>query len=89
MSEDERKTVAYHEAGHAIIGERLQSTERVHKISIIRRGRSGGQTISVSEEDVFLHSDPQLRKHVGHASGRTRGRATCFRPRKPRVPPMT
>jgi cell division protease FtsH len=69
MSEDERKTVAYHEAGHAIIGERLQSTERVHKISIIRRGRSGGQTISVSEEDVFLHSDPQLRNMLAMLLG--------------------
>jgi cell division protease FtsH len=69
MSEVERRTVAYHEAGHAIIGERLQSTERVHKISIIPRGRSGGQTISVSEEDVFLHSDPQLRNMLAMLLG--------------------
>jgi cell division protease FtsH len=64
MSEDERRRVAYHEAGHAIIGELLKTTERVHKISIIPRGRSGGQTISVSEQDVFLHSEPALRRQL-------------------------
>jgi cell division protease FtsH len=64
MAEHERRRVAYHEAGHALIGELLNTTERVHKISIIPRGRSGGQTISVSEEDVFLHSEPALRRQL-------------------------
>jgi cell division protease FtsH len=64
MSDDERRRVAYHEAGHALVGEMLNTTERVHKISIIPRGRSGGQTISVSQEDVFLHSEPALRRQL-------------------------
>jgi cell division protease FtsH len=61
MNEKERKTVAYHEAGHALVKELLEGSDKVHKISIIPRGRSGGQTVYVSEEDVFLHSERDLR----------------------------
>jgi cell division protease FtsH len=61
LSDKEREIVAHHEAGHALVGERLDSSEKVHKISIIPRGQSGGQTIRVSEEDVFLHSEEQLQ----------------------------
>jgi cell division protease FtsH len=64
MSDDERERVAFHEAGHAIVGERLNTTERVHKVSIIPRGQSGGQTINVSAEDVFLHREQALRDQI-------------------------
>jgi cell division protease FtsH len=64
MSEHERRVVAYHEAGHALAGELLAAADKVHKISIIPRGRSGGQTLLVSEEDVFLHSRQGLRDRL-------------------------
>jgi cell division protease FtsH len=60
LSAEEREIIAVHESGHALVGERLSSAEKVHKISIIPRGQSGGQTIRISEEDVFLHSRKQL-----------------------------
>ena len=64
MSDHERRIVAYHEAGHALAGEMLAAADKVHKISIIPRGRSGGQTLLVSEEDVFLHSRQGLRDRL-------------------------
>jgi cell division protease FtsH len=71
MSAKERKRVAVHEAGHAIVKEKLGGSEIVHKISIIPRGNSGGQTVSVSQEDVFLHSPDDLLDMVcGLLAGR-------------------
>lgn len=64
LSDEERKKVAYHEAGHAILGEQLESANKVHKISIIPRGRSGGQTISLSERDMFLHTRKNLEDQI-------------------------
>jgi len=64
LSAEERRKIAYHEAGHAIIREALPGAQEVHKISIIPRGRSGGQTVTVSAEDVFLYSESELRNHI-------------------------
>ena len=71
LSAEERRTVAIHEAGHALVGERLPGSERLHKVSIIPRGRSGGQTLYVSEEDVFLYSQEMIRNRIcGLLAGR-------------------
>ena len=51
MSEKERKLTAYHEAGHALVAHVLPSADPVHKVSIISRGRAGGYTMKVPEED--------------------------------------
>lgn len=51
ISEKEKKLVAYHEAGHALVGYFLPHTDKVHKISIIPRGRAGGYTLLLPEED--------------------------------------
>lgn len=56
MDEKEKKIVAYHEAGHAIIGAVLENTDPVHKVSIISRGGAGGYTLAVPEKDKSLHS---------------------------------
>ena len=56
MDAKEKKIVAYHEAGHAIIGAVLENTDPVHKVSIISRGSAGGYTLSVPEKDKSLHS---------------------------------
>jgi cell division protease FtsH len=52
----EREIVAYHEAGHAVVGTALPYANPVHKVSIVSRGRAGGYTLSLPEEDKRLHS---------------------------------
>jgi cell division protease FtsH len=51
MSEKERTITAFHEAGHAIVGHALPLNDPIHKITIIPRGRAGGYTLSLPEED--------------------------------------
>lgn len=51
ISDQERRLVAYHESGHAVVSYFLDHTDKVHKISIIPRGRAGGYTLLLPEED--------------------------------------
>jgi cell division protease FtsH len=60
MSEKERLITAYHEVGHAIVGQLLPNTDPVHKISIISRGQALGYTISLPTEDKFLTTRAEL-----------------------------
>jgi cell division protease FtsH len=60
MSEKERLITAYHELGHAIVGQVLPNTDPVHKVSIISRGQALGYTISLPTEDKFLTSRAEL-----------------------------
>jgi len=60
MSEKERLVTAYHEVGHAIVGQLLPNTDPVHKISIIGRGQALGYTISLPTEDKFLTTRAEL-----------------------------
>lgn len=53
MSEKEKKITAYHEAGHAIVTKLLPTQDPVHQISIIPRGRAGGYTMSLPDEDRY------------------------------------
>ena len=56
MTEQERRTIAYHECGHALVGHVLENSDPVHKISIISRGRALGYTLQLPEEDHFLET---------------------------------
>ncbi len=56
IDEDEKKIVAYHEAGHALTAANLKNADPVQKISIISRGHAGGYTLSAPEKDKTLHS---------------------------------
>ncbi|MDF1499476.1 MAG: ATP-dependent zinc metalloprotease FtsH [Anaerolineales bacterium] len=56
ISEEEKRIVAYHEAGHAIVGHVIPETDPVHKVSIISRGMMGGFTMALPEEDRTLVS---------------------------------
>lgn len=56
VSASERKIVAYHEGGHAIVGDTLKHADPVQKVSIISRGSAGGYTLAVPEDDSSLHS---------------------------------
>jgi len=60
MSEKERLVTAFHEVGHAIVGQMLENTDPVHKISIISRGQALGYTISLPTEDKFLTTRAEL-----------------------------
>jgi len=60
LNEHEKKVVAFHEAGHALCGELLPRVDRVHKISIVPRGRALGYTLNLPEEDRYLKSREEL-----------------------------
>lgn len=57
INEKEKKVVAYHEGGHALVGASLENADPVHKVSIISRGHAGGYTLAVPTEDKTLHTD--------------------------------
>lgn len=72
LEEAERKQVAYHEAGHAVIGIFLPYSDKVQKITIIPRGRTGGHVLMTPEKDRFLMTKNQLiARIVGYLGGRT------------------
>jgi cell division protease FtsH len=60
MNEHEKKVVAYHEAGHALCSELLPSVDKVHRISIVPRGKALGYTLNLPEEDRYLKSKEEL-----------------------------
>jgi cell division protease FtsH len=64
MNEHEKRVVAYHEAGHALCSEVLPSVEKVHKISIVPRGRALGYTLNLPDEDRYLKSKEELVDHL-------------------------
>ena len=64
VSETELKLVAYHETGHAILGELLEHGHRTHKVTIVPRGRAGGYTIPLPEEERSFHTKKELLDRV-------------------------
>jgi cell division protease FtsH len=60
LSEHEKQVVAFHEAGHALCAEMLPSVDRVHRISIVPRGRALGYTLNLPEEDRYLKTGEEL-----------------------------
>jgi cell division protease FtsH len=60
----EKKVIAYHEAGHALVRELLPSVDRVHKVSIVPRGTALGYTMNLPEEDRYLKSREELIDHL-------------------------
>jgi cell division protease FtsH len=72
MSEKERQQVAYHEAGHAIIGLTLPNADKVRKITIIPRGRTGGHVLMGPDDDRFLLTKSELEAEItGLLGGRS------------------
>lgn len=69
ISDYEKKLVAYHEAGHAIVGHFLPNTDPVHKISIIPRGRAGGYTLLLPKEDRRFVTKSQILDQVAMLLG--------------------
>jgi cell division protease FtsH len=60
LTDHEKRVVAYHEGGHALCGELLPSVDRVHRISIVPRGKALGYTLNLPEEDRYLKTREEL-----------------------------
>jgi cell division protease FtsH len=69
MSERERRMIAYHELGHAIVAHALPNTDEVHKISVIPRGRALGYTLTLPVEDKFLMTREELNDELAMLLG--------------------
>ena len=69
MNEDTRRTIAFHESGHALVGHLLEHADPVHKISIISRGRALGYTLSIPDEDKVLSSLTEMRDQLAVLMG--------------------
>ncbi|MEU0493600.1 ATP-dependent zinc metalloprotease FtsH [Nocardiopsis sp. NPDC006139] len=69
MSEHEKKIIAYHEGGHALVGHAQANADPVHKITILPRGRALGYTMSVPTEDKFLTSRSQMMDRLAMMLG--------------------
>jgi cell division protease FtsH len=64
MDENTKKTIAFHESGHALVGYTLPYADPVHKISIISRGRALGYTLSIPAEDKVLNSLREMKDEL-------------------------
>ena len=60
MTDKEKRTIAFHESGHALVGHVLENSDPVHKISIISRGQALGYTLSMPSEDRFLSTRNEM-----------------------------
>jgi cell division protease FtsH len=69
ISEEEKKIVAYHEAGHAVVMHVIPEADPVHKVSIIARGMMGGYTLALPEEDRTLVSSNKMRADMAGLLG--------------------
>jgi cell division protease FtsH len=69
MSDREKRVIAYHEGGHALVAHVLPNTDPVHKISVISRGRALGYTLTLPEQDKFLMTREELTDELGMLLG--------------------
>lgn len=69
ISAREREIVAYHEAGHTIVGLVLSNAREVHKVTIVPRGRAGGYMIALPKEDQMLLSKDDMKEQLAGLMG--------------------
>jgi cell division protease FtsH len=69
LSEEEKEIVAYHEAGHAVVGHMLPNCDPVTKVTIISRGMALGYTLAMPEEDRNLQSRARFNDELAMALG--------------------
>lgn len=70
-TEKERRLVAFHEAGHAIIGLTLEDANKVQKVTIIPRGQAGGYNLMTPKEETYFQTKSQLKASItGFMGGR-------------------
>ncbi len=69
LSEKEKHVIAYHEAGHALVGHVLPNSDPIHKVSIIARGKALGWTLAVPEKDKVLKSQSEMTDEMAMLLG--------------------
>lgn len=69
LSEKEKHVIAYHEAGHALVGHVLPNADPIHKVSIIARGKALGWTLALPEKDKVLKSQSELTDEMAMLLG--------------------
>ncbi|MGH7687094.1 MAG: ATP-dependent zinc metalloprotease FtsH [Candidatus Dormibacteria bacterium] len=69
ISDKEKRTIAFHEMGHALVGRLLEHTDPVHKITIVSRGQALGWTMSLPTEDRYLVSKAELSDQLAQILG--------------------
>ena len=69
MSEEEKKIIAYHETGHALVGWALPNADPIHKVTIIPRGRALGYTQALPESEKYLSSKAELKDRLAMLMG--------------------
>ena len=82
VSDEERKLTAYHEAGHALVSMRIPGLDPVHKVSIVPRGRAGGITFSLPEEDRHYYKKEFIHGRLAMAYGGRVAEELIFGPDK-------
>lgn len=69
ISKKERLIVAYHEAGHVVVGLTLDEAEKVHKVTIVPRGQAGGYAVMLPKEDRYFMTKPELLDKIAGLLG--------------------
>ncbi len=82
MTDEERKLTAYHEAGHALVSIRIPGLDPVHKVTIVPRGRAGGITFSLPEEDRHYYKKEFILGRLAMAYGGRVAEELIFGPDK-------
>ena len=69
MNPEDRRRVAYHESGHALVGLLIPEADPVHKVTIVPRGQALGVTYSKPTDDIVNYTEPYLRARIAGALG--------------------
>ncbi|MFP5317782.1 MAG: ATP-dependent zinc metalloprotease FtsH [Acidimicrobiia bacterium] len=69
ISDEEKRVIAYHEGGHALVGHALPHADPIHKVSIIARGRALGWTLALPTQDKYLVTRSALRDQLAMLLG--------------------
>ena len=64
VSEKEKRLTAYHEAGHAVVARSLPEHLPIHEVTIIPRGRAGGYTMYLPQDDVLFETKQAMYRHI-------------------------
>ncbi|MEA2499651.1 MAG: cell division protease FtsH [Actinomycetota bacterium] len=78
ISDKEKKVIAYHEAGHALVSHALPNADPVHKVSIVSRGRALGYTLNLPTEDRFLVTRSEMIDQLAMLLGGRVAEETVF-----------
>ena len=79
ISDQEKKVIAYHEAGHALVGHVLPNTDPIHKISIVSRGQALGYTLALAQRGPLPHDAPADARQPRDVPRRTCRRRDSYR----------